>query len=77
MIPFRAAGVRAFVGLAMLAGVGCASSREGTTSTRFLPLREPAQSVSHPPQRLAIPPSVAIPMLLQAKNSTPNPIEVE
>jgi hypothetical protein len=69
MIPFPAVGTRALVILGMMAVVGCAASREETNRTSFVP-REPAQTVSPPPQRIINPPPVAIPGLLQASNDS-------
>jgi hypothetical protein len=73
MNPFRSIGIRAFAVFGMLAAVGCASSQEKAGFTRLVPIREPARSVSHPPQTLTIPPSLAVPVLLQANNSTLRP----
>jgi hypothetical protein len=78
MSPFRSTRIRAFVALGMLAGVGCASSQDQANYTRSgAILRRPAQSVSHPPQTFIKPPVVSNPVLLQANNSTLNPIKVD
>ena len=67
MTLYPALGFRPLVILRMLALLGCASSQVDANRSGLLPTREPARSVSHPPQRIINSPAT-FSGLLQARD---------